>query len=91
MQVAFSMGISSLRFDRLFDYGNYLDDKFAGRIVNDHHCRLETAVQKDLEDENDARKNAGQLPYPFLLPKWIPNGIQTWLCTQVVHSCYWRR
>lgn len=76
-QVSFALALSSFRYDRLLDYGFLLDDKTATQIVYRHHCSLMSGVQETLEQRNEARKQAGKLTYPYLLPKWLPNGIQT--------------
>lgn len=69
--------LASFRYDTLFDYYNDLEGEAAKRIVNTHYNRLMGDVQRDLEDENRKRLANGDLTYPYYLPKWMTNGIQT--------------
>ena len=62
------------RLDRLFDYGNFLDDTDAVNLINRYYIKLMQVVQQSL---NRKRKDRGDLIYPYFIPKWLPNGIQT--------------
>ena len=65
------------RLDRLFDYGNELQDVKAGDLLNRYYSYLMTVVQPRLQETNRQREKSGYLTYPFFIPKWLPNGIQT--------------
>lgn len=69
--------LGSFRFDSLFDYGNELDDTKAANLVNAYYCRLMDKVQPYLQARNRLREKNGYLAYPYFIPKWLPNGIQT--------------
>ena len=71
------MVLGSLRYDKLFDYGDQLADPAAKKVLNEHFGAL-AAVGETLAAINARRKAAGQLTYPYLSPDWLPNGIQTW-------------
>ena len=73
----FSNGLASFRFDSLFDYGNELQDIQAVNIVNRHYQDLMRIVQPQLQETNQKRKEHGDLTYPYMIPRWIPNGVQT--------------
>lgn len=73
----FSNGLASFRFDSLFDYGNELQDIQAVNIVNRHYQDLMRIVQPQLQETNRKRKEHGDLTYPYMIPRWIPNGVQT--------------
>ena len=77
IQAAFTMSLSTYRYDSLFDYGYFLDDKDGGRIASRHNALLASKTQRLLERRNEKRMGEGQLTYPYFLPRWLPNGIQT--------------
>ena len=65
------------RLDRLFDYGNFLEDTNAVNLINRYYSKLMQVVQPKLQSLNRKRKDRGDLTYPYFIPKWLPNGIQT--------------
>ncbi|KAL9957185.1 hypothetical protein ACROYT_G038792 [Oculina patagonica] len=69
--------LGRLRFDTLFDYGNELQDVNAVNLVNGYYSYLMHVVQPHLQEENRKRKERGQLTYPYFIPRWLPNGIQS--------------
>ena len=69
--------LGAFRFDTLFDYGNELEDINAVNLVNGYYSYLMHVVQPRMQDENRKRKERGQLTYPYFIPRWLPNGIQT--------------
>lgn len=71
------LSLGSLRFDTLFDYGNELEDNNAVNLVNRYYSYLMHVVQPRMQEENRKRKEKGQLTYPYFIPKWLPNGVQT--------------
>lgn len=71
------MGLGSLRFDQLLDYGAQMLDKEAGEIVKKHHHILMTRVRDIIDERNEKRYSASHLTYPYLKPGWIPNSIHT--------------
>lgn len=77
IQSAAFNSLGSFRFDSLFDYGNELDDTKAANLVNAYYCRLMDKVQPYLQARNRLREKNGYLAYPYFIPKWLPNGIQT--------------
>ena len=78
LQSAVMMNLATLRLDSLFDYSGELRDKPGRQVVDKHFCRLRRVVQPDLERVNLRRFKAGHLTYPYFLPRWLPNSIQTW-------------
>ena len=77
IEASFSNSLASLRFDSLFDYGNNLEDSKAANIVNNHYSYLMRVVQPKLQERNKKRKDNDDLTYPYFIPRWIPNGVQT--------------
>ncbi|KAJ7384832.1 hypothetical protein OS493_019509 [Desmophyllum pertusum] len=77
IQSSFSNSLGTFRFDTLFDYGNELDDIKAVNLINSYYGYLMEVVQPLMQDLNQERKDKGQLTYPYLTPRWVPNGIQT--------------
>ncbi|XP_068671925.1 polyunsaturated fatty acid 5-lipoxygenase-like isoform X2 [Montipora foliosa] len=77
IEARFTNGLASFRFDSLFDYGNELQDIKAVNIINRHYEDLMLRVQPHLQKTNQERKKIGDLTYPYLIPRWIPNGVQT--------------
>ncbi|KAM7429778.1 hypothetical protein ABFA07_019415 [Porites harrisoni] len=77
IEASFSNSLASLRFDSLFDYGNSLEDSKATNIVNNHYSYLMRVVQPKLQERNKKRKDKDDLTYPYFIPRWIPNGVQT--------------
>ncbi|XP_068762357.1 uncharacterized protein [Montipora capricornis] len=76
-EAGFSNSLASFRFDSLFDYGNELQDIKAVNIINRHYGHLVLRVQPKMQDTNQEREKNGDLTYPYLIPRWIPNGVQT--------------
>ena len=74
---SFSNALALYRFDSLFDYGNELRDPKAVKLVNSYYISLMNDVQPDMQEKNRKRKEKGFLTYPYLIPRWLPNGIQT--------------
>ena len=70
------MNIGAFRYDKLFDYGDELEDKLAGTIVKWHHDYLQGVVDALLNERNKKRLEEGHLTYPYFLSRWLPNGIQ---------------
>ena len=77
IEAGFSNGLAGLRFDSLFDYGNSLEDSKATNIINNHYSYLMCVVQPKLQKRNKKRKDKDDLTYPYFIPRWIPNGVQT--------------
>ena len=69
--------LATLRFDSLFDYGNELKDIKAVNLVNGYYSYLMHIVQPRMQEVNRKRKENDDLTYPYLIPRWLPNGIQT--------------
>ncbi|KAL9951789.1 hypothetical protein ACROYT_G044516 [Oculina patagonica] len=69
--------LANYRFDSLFDYGSQLSDKRGREAVVKWFNKLHYSLQPYLENVNLQRLKEGHLTYPYLLPRWIPNGIQT--------------
>ncbi|XP_068762352.1 polyunsaturated fatty acid 5-lipoxygenase-like isoform X1 [Montipora capricornis] len=65
------------RFDSLFDYGNELQDHKATNLLNAYYTYLLRNVQPRLQQINKAREESGDLTYPYVIPRWLPNGVQT--------------
>jgi len=70
-----SLGL--LRLDRLFDYGPFLNDERGREVLYKHHTQLQKTMEPLLDKRNKKRYEAGFLTYPYFLPRWLPNGIQT--------------
>lgn len=79
LQIAasFSNSLALYRFDTLFDYGNELHDHKAVWLINSYYSQLMNVVQPLMQEKNQNRKDMGDLTYPYLIPRWLPNGIQT--------------
>jgi len=72
-----AMSLSNYRFDSLFDYGDTLPDKRGRGVISKWYYYLRRRVQPYIEWRNRQRLAADHLTYPYLSPRWIPNGIQT--------------
>ena len=77
IEASFSNSLALYRFDTLFDYGNDLKDMKAVKLLNRYFCHLMSVVQPELQEKNQQRKEDGDLTYPYFIPRWLPNGIQT--------------
>ena len=73
--LAFSL--TNYRYDSLFDYGSQLPDKRGRDVISKWFNFLQRRVQPSLEKRNQNRFKGDHLTYPYLLPRWIPNGVQT--------------
>ena len=77
IQSAVGLVLSVLRYDSLFDYSSELEDPLAREIVYKYHCKLIRTTQPKIERKNKRRLQEGHLTYPYLIPRWLPNGVQT--------------
>jgi len=77
LQSAFVNALASFRYDFLFDYYDKLPHEDGKNIVKKHYETLRGRIQSDLERENKKRLDNGDLTYPYYLPSWMTNGIQT--------------
>jgi len=77
IEASFANILALFRFDSLFDYGNELRDHQAAKLVNGYYTYLMNVVQPEMQEKNRKRKEDGFLTYPYLIPRWLPNGIQT--------------
>ena len=77
IEASFSNSLALYRLDTLFDYGNNLGDINAVNLINEYYSYLIYEVQPKMQEVNEERKERGDLTYPYLIPRWIPNGIQT--------------
>ena len=75
IQERFVSSLSMYRYDRVLDYGYQLTDLKAREVVYHHFSNLMLHVQELLELRNLDRKAQGLLTYPYLLPRWLPNGV----------------
>lgn len=73
----FGNSLAAFRFDSLFHYGNELQDSNAVNLVNGYYSYLMHVVQPRMQKMNEQRKKGGDLTYPYFIPRWMPNGIQT--------------
>ncbi|KAJ7321448.1 hypothetical protein OS493_035022 [Desmophyllum pertusum] len=71
------LSLSNYRYDSLFDYGSQLPDKPGREVISKWYNYLQRRVQPYIEKRNKDRLEKGHLTYPYLLPRWVPNGIQT--------------
>ncbi|EDO26239.1 predicted protein [Nematostella vectensis] len=76
-QCAFTSSLGTFRYDRLLDYASFLEDRAARRVVYRNFCRLNELVEPLLIRINNRRLKDGHLAYPYFIPRWLPNGIQT--------------
>ena len=76
-QALVAMNIGVLRYDKLFDYGAELEEGRAAKIVQKYFQYLEKKVSPLLEKRNRKRLHNKHLTYPYLIPRWIPNSIQS--------------
>ena len=77
IEASFSNSLALYRFDILFDYGNILEDVRAVNLVNTYYNYLMNKLQPEMQEQNEERKERKDLTYPYLIPRWIPNGVQT--------------
>jgi arachidonate 15-lipoxygenase len=77
-QFAVSYQLAGLYFDQLLDYApKYFPDSADARareIVVSYKLKLDTTITDEINRRNQARQGLGLLPYPYFLPKNIPNG-----------------
>lgn len=77
IEASFSNALSLFRFDSLFDYGNELLDPEAVKLVNGYYTYLMNVIQPKMQEKNRKRKEDNYLTYPYFIPRWLPNGVQT--------------
>jgi hypothetical protein len=76
-QVGLAFSLGSIRYDVLLDYGNRLKDDRGKAVVKKYHARLIGTINDQISVRNQERFASGKLTYPYFLPKWMPNSIQT--------------
>ena len=77
IEASFTNSLALYRFDTIFDYGNNLKETRAVQLLNQYFGYLMNVVQPEMQLKNQQRKDNGDLTYPYLIPRWLPNGIQT--------------
>ncbi|XP_074609019.1 allene oxide synthase-lipoxygenase protein-like isoform X2 [Acropora palmata] len=77
IEASFTNSLALYRFDTIFDYGNNLQETRAVKLLNQYFGHLMNVVQPEMQLKNQQRKEDGDLTYPYLIPRWLPNGIQT--------------
>ena len=77
IEASFSNSLALYRFDTIFDYGNDLEDIRGVKLINRYFSYLINVVQPEMQDNNQQRKEEGHLTYPYFIPRWLPNGVQT--------------
>ena len=77
IEASFTNALALYRFDTIFDYGNNLQETRAVKLLNQYFGHLMNVVQPEMQLKNQQRKDNGDLTYPYLIPRWLPNGIQT--------------
>ena len=75
-QVSFLFKIGTFRYDRILDYADKLQDKKAKALITKYKSKLDGEIEEILEKRNKERLKQGHLTYPYLQPKWLPNGVQ---------------
>ncbi|XP_031570628.1 arachidonate 5-lipoxygenase-like [Actinia tenebrosa] len=76
-QASFGVSLATYREDSLFDYGKTLKDGKGRKVVSRYYNYLKDVVDPLLEMRNHKRLVEGHLTYPYMQPRWVPNGIQT--------------
>jgi hypothetical protein len=72
-QVSITYALAGYHYDELLDYADDLEPN-AAAICKRYHDQLIGEIQPKLDARNRERdQTEGLLPYPYLLPKNIPN------------------
>jgi hypothetical protein len=71
------MTLGSIRYDKLFDYSDNLADDQAKALVKKYHDELHGEVNKQIIRRNCKRQLEGKFIYPYFMPQWLTNSIQT--------------
>jgi hypothetical protein len=73
MQVAVTYTLAGYHYDQLLDYSGDLEPN-AAAVCKRFHDQLMVEIQPKLESRSREREGTkGLLPYPYFLPKNIPN------------------
>jgi hypothetical protein len=76
-QLSIAMTLGSVRYDKFFDYSDTLVDDKAKKLVKKYYDLLHGEVNKEIIDRNCRRHLEGKAIYPYLMPQWMTNSIQT--------------
>ncbi len=71
------MTLGSIRYDKLFDYSDNLADDRAKELVKKYYDELHGDINKQILNKNIVRLREGKLIYPYFMPQWLTNSIQT--------------
>ena len=82
IQFQISYQLAGLRFDQMLDYADNFQgdgvDARAREIVASYKQKLDITITAEINRRNQERQRLGLLPYPYFLPKNIPNGTSVW-------------
>jgi hypothetical protein len=77
-QFQVSYQLAGLYFDQMLDYADNFQgggaDARAKAILAYHKQKLDTTITAEINRRDEERQGLGLLPYPYFLPKNIPNG-----------------
>ncbi|CAB4035219.1 arachidonate 5-lipoxygenase-like [Paramuricea clavata] len=76
-QLSIAMTLGSIRYDKLFDYSDNLADDQAKALVKKYYDELHGKVNKQIIERNCKRQLEGKFIYPYFMPQWLTNSIQT--------------
>ena len=71
------MTLGSIRYDKLFDYSDTLKDDKAKKLVKKYYDDLHGEVNTLIMKRNFKRDLEGKFIYPYFMPQWLTNSIQT--------------
>ena len=71
------MTLGSIRYDKLFDYSDSLKDDRAKDLVKKYYDELQGKINTELIERNYRRELEGNFIYPYFMPQWLTNSIQT--------------
>ena len=78
MQIALAMSLGSIRYDKLFDYSDKLEDPKARYLVKRYYKKIK-GISRVTKVKNKQRIKDGHLAYPYFLADLMPNSIHTWI------------
>lgn len=71
------MTLASIRYDKIFDYSDTMEDERAKKLVKKYYDELHGEVNNLIFERNCARNLDGNFVYPYFMPQWLTNSIQT--------------
>ena len=71
------MSLGSIRYTKIFDYSENLVDPMAKELVEKYYREFHKNINDEIANRNKVRGHDGKFMYPYFMPEWLTNSIET--------------